>query len=99
MTASYRRQVGFVRPSHLMYTSGVGALIDLPRMSVLVRGLDDWDYTQVPTDPVVSEQRLLAAVQRDLGPQVTALKLPPWRQPAEMRVRVTTPPTGSACRS
>ena len=42
---SYRRQVGAVRPSHLMYTSGVGALIDLPRLSVLVRGLDDWDYS------------------------------------------------------
>ena len=83
MTASYRRQVGDVRPSHLMYSSGVGALIDLPRLSVLVRGLDDWDYSQVVADPVISEERLLAAVQRDLGPQVTALKRPPWREPAD----------------
>jgi hypothetical protein len=82
MTA-YRRQVGEVRPSHLMYTSGVGALIDLPRLSVLVRGLDDWDFTQVLADPVLSEDRLLAAVQRDLGPQVAALRRAPWREPAE----------------
>ena len=64
---SYRRQVGEVRPSHLMYTSGVGALIDLPRLSVLVRGLDDWDYSAVPADAALSEDRLLAAVQRELG--------------------------------
>ena len=40
----HRRRVGAVRPSHLMFTGGVGALIDLPNFSVLVRGLDDWNY-------------------------------------------------------
>ena len=81
--STYRRQVGAVRPSHLMYTSGVGALIDLPRMSVLVRGLDEWDYSNVGDDAPLSEERLLAAVQRELGSQVSAFKRPPWRQPAE----------------
>ena len=81
--STYRRQVGAVRPSHLMYTSGVGALIDLPRMSVLLRGLDEWDYSNVGDDAPLSEERLLAAVQRDLGSQVSALKRPPWRQPVE----------------
>jgi len=66
-----------------MYTSGVGALIDLPRLSVLVRGLDDWDYSRVAEGMVLSEQRLLAAVQRELGPQVTALKHAPWREPED----------------
>lgn len=66
-----------------MYTSGVGALIDLPRMSVMVRGLDEWDYSNVGDDAPLSEERLLAAVQRDLGSQVSALKRPPWRQPVE----------------
>ena len=80
---SYRRQVGEVRPSHLMYTSGIGALIDLPRVSVLVRGLDDWDYSAVPADAALSENRLLAAVQRELGPQVAGFKQPPWREPAD----------------
>ena len=59
----HRRRVGAVRPSHLMFTSGVGALIDLPNFSVLVRGIDDWTYHPVPPEPVV-ERRLLAAVQR-----------------------------------
>ena len=59
----HRRRVGAVRPSHLMFTSGVGALIDLPNFSVLVRGIDDWTYHPAPPEPVV-ERRLLAAVQR-----------------------------------
>ena len=80
---SYRRQVGAVRPSHLMYTSGVGALVDLPRISVLVRGLDDWDYSRVVAQVPLSEERLLAAVQRELGAQVAELRPAPWRQPAE----------------
>jgi hypothetical protein len=66
-----------------MYTSGVGALIDLPRLSVLVRGLDDWDYSGMSTDPVLTEDRLLAAVQRELGPQMAGFKRPPWREPAD----------------
>lgn len=40
MSAPYRRRVGSVRPSHLMFTSGVGSLVDLPNFSVLLRGLD-----------------------------------------------------------
>ena len=88
---AYRRQVGSVRPSHLMYTSGVGALVDLPRMSVLVRGLDDWDYSGVVASAVLSEQRLLAAVQRELGAQVAALKPAPWREPAESGGQASDP--------
>ena len=61
----HRRRVGAVRPSHLMFTGGVGALIDLPNFSVLVtrhRRLDA--TTTAPPEPVVDEPRLLAAVQR-----------------------------------
>jgi MrfA Zn-binding domain len=85
-STSFRRQVGAVRPSHLMYTSGVGALIDLPRLSVLMRGLDDWDYSGVVNNAPLTEDRLLAAVQAQRDPdlrQVTALKRAPWRQPTE----------------
>lgn len=35
-------RVGEVRPSQLMFTYGVGALVDLPKLSVIVSGLDDW---------------------------------------------------------
>ena len=60
--SKYPTRVGEVRPSQLMYTYGVGAIIDLPRLSVIVTGLEDW-----PSDPEYShtiiEDRLLSAVR------------------------------------
>jgi hypothetical protein len=68
-------RVGEVRPSQLMFTYGVGALIDLPKLSALVTGLEDW-----PTDPTyahpVNENRLLQAVQFHLH-SVEKLLTPP----------------------
>jgi hypothetical protein len=61
-----------------MFTSGVGALVDLPNFSVLVRGTDDWDYPDGAEQVV--ERRLLAAVQRVNGLRsVERLQKPPWR--------------------
>jgi hypothetical protein len=75
----YARRVGSARPSHLMFTSGVGALVDLPNFSVLVRGTDDWTYPTSNPEQVV-ERRLLAAVQRLPGMRAVArLQKPPWR--------------------
>lgn len=70
-------RVGSVRPSQLMYTYGVGSVIDLPGFAVLVAGLDDWDTLN--TKPL-SEPRLLAAVREELGPQVEQLLTPPWME-------------------
>lgn len=79
MTTQYRRRVGTVRPSHLMYTSGVGSLVDLPNFSVLVRGLDDWSYDRVPEVESIAEPRLLAAVRALLNSKsVTELRPAPW---------------------
>jgi hypothetical protein len=68
-------KVGEVRPSQLLYTYGVGAIIDLPRLSVIVTGLEDW-----PTEPqyvqTVVEDRLLTAVRYQL-PTVKKLLAPP----------------------
>ena len=36
-------RIGQARPSHLITTTGVGATVDLPSMSVIVRGLDAWN--------------------------------------------------------
>ncbi|MFI1978720.1 DrmB family protein [Streptomyces wedmorensis] len=77
----YRRRVGSVRPSHLMFTGGVGALVDLPNFAVLVRGIDDWNYDAFDwTD--LKEPRLLRAVNGLLGDQngsqVTQLRPAPW---------------------
>jgi hypothetical protein len=68
-------RIGQARPSHLITTAGVGATVDLPSMSVIVRGLDAWNPEH--QDPV-DEPRLLDAVQRVLGPQVRALRHAPW---------------------
>ncbi len=67
--------VGQVRPSQLLWTYGPGALIDLPNLSVVTMGLDYWDIDRCPP---VEEARLLAAVQRLLGPQVSRLRISPY---------------------
>ena len=67
-------ELGELRPSQLIYTFGVGALLDLPNTSALILGLDDWDTKYCAE---ISEERLLGAIQRRLGPQVKKLYLPP----------------------
>lgn len=78
MATRFHRRVGAVRPSHLMFTSGVGALVDLPSFSTLVRGLDDWDYRNVPEYEPITEPRLLAAVRRVYDRNVSELRPAPW---------------------
>lgn len=73
----YFRRVGTVRPSHMLYASGVGAVIDLPGLSVLVQGLDFWDYSAVVINSI-TEDRLLRSVRAVLGNQVEGLRTPPW---------------------
>ena len=68
-------RVGEIRPSQLMFTYGVGALIDLPKLSVIVTGLDDWPANPEYTRPV-NESRLLQAVQFHL-PGVEKMLAPP----------------------
>lgn len=63
-------RVGTIRPSQAIHSYGVGSLIDLPNLSVIVGGLDRWDITR---QKVVTEERLLAAVQARLGAQVERL--------------------------
>jgi hypothetical protein len=72
---SERRKVGEIRPSQLLFTFGVGAVIELPNLSVMVMGLDDWPVEQGAAE--ISEPRLLKAVQQELGPQVAKLLTPP----------------------
>ncbi len=50
--------VGEVRPSQLLFTYGVGSLVDLPHLSTLVMGLDEWDTTY---STEITEERLLNA--------------------------------------
>lgn len=79
MAANHFRRVGAVRPSHLMFTTGVGALADLPNFSVVVRGLDDWNYSAIPGWEPIVEPRLLAAVRKLLNNRdVKELRPAPW---------------------
>lgn len=75
MSKNYPTRVGEVRPSQLLFTYGVGALIDLPKLSVIVTGLEDWTTNPAYTHPVV-EDRLLAAVRYQC-PKVKKLLAPP----------------------
>jgi hypothetical protein len=68
-------RIGQARPSHLVTVTGVGAIADLPSMSVIVRGLDAWNPEHQDS---AEEPRLLDAVRRVLGPQVRALRHAPW---------------------
>lgn len=87
MSTGYHRRVGSVRPSHLMYTAGVGALIDLPNFSVLVRGLDDWNYAAVPDWEAIAEPRLLEKVREVLQePGVKELRPAPWLDSSDQQV-------------
>lgn len=67
-------RVGELRPSQLLHTYGIGAVTDLPNLSTMVMGLDDWDPVRAR---VLTEDRLLAAVRRRLGSQVATLRTPP----------------------
>lgn len=76
MTTTAPHRLGEIRPSQLIFTYGVGALIDLPRLSVIVRGLDDWNMVAGGADRI-TEERLLRAVQSQLS-EVKELRAPPY---------------------
>lgn len=71
-----KRRVGEIRPSQLLFTYGIGAIVDLPELSVIVTGLEDWSI-QPEVSPKVVEDRLLAAIRSKIGYQVTEFRAPP----------------------
>lgn len=100
-------KVGELNPSQLLYTYGIGAIVDLPHLSAIVSGLDDW-----PIDPAyvgeIREERLLSAVKSELGNQVQRLlSLPtvpeefgrtnPFDREAHIGVPVSTFPQWMVC--
>src|SRR5678816_3278565 len=64
-------RVGEVRPSQVVHTFGIGAIVDLPAFSAIVMGLEEWDPPTPQTEIV--EPRLLGLVQSQLGSQVSHL--------------------------
>ena len=82
--------LGELRPSQFIFTFGVGALLDLPKLSVMILGLQNWD---VRYSHEIHEDRLLAALQRRLGRQVSRLLLPPI-PPDDQQNNPAAPPIG-----
>ncbi len=74
---SKRTPLGELRPSQLLYTFGIGAIVDLPHLSVIVTGLEDWPLASCKP---IREDRLLEQVRRRLGLQVQGLYAPPTRE-------------------
>src|ERR1700719_688110 len=66
-------ELGELRPTQLIFTFGVGSLIDLPNMSALVMGLDDWDTRYCRE---IQEDRLDAAIERRRAVVMAVLYLP-----------------------
>lgn len=79
-----RAKVSGQRPNALLYSSGVGAVVDLPNMTVMPAGLDAWDtiYARREHQTTISEPRLLDVVRGHLGPQVEQLRPFPWQSTA-----------------
>src|SRR5262249_2533158 len=69
-----RCKVGELRPSQALTTFGIGSIIDLPHLSVMVMGLEDWPRKDTIE---IGEQRLLASVREVLGQQVRSLRSAP----------------------
>jgi hypothetical protein len=76
MVINNKTPVGEVRPSQLLWTYGPGALIDLPSLSVVTLGIDQWERDRCQP---IQEARLLAAVRKVLGSQVENLRMPPFQ--------------------
>jgi len=76
-----KHKVGDLRPSQLLYSFGIGAMVDLPNLSVMVMGLEDWDTSQMIA---IAEDRLLAAVRREVGDQLQRLCFPPMPEQSSM---------------
>lgn len=72
--SNFPSRVGAIRPSQILHTYGVGSLVDLPNFSVVVAGLQSWAQPR----EFIDEERLLRAVQAELGPQVEFLAAMPW---------------------
>jgi len=59
---NFLSRVGELRPNQFLFNYGVGALVDLPKFAVLVKGLEDWPVSPLYTQSI-QEDRLVQAIQ------------------------------------
>jgi len=98
-------KVGELNPSQLLYSFGVGAIVDLPHISVIVSGLDDW--TQDPNYVrEIKEDRLLIGLKAAVGSHVqrmyslpvqSEMSVSPLEQESLIGVPVGTFPKWMVC--
>lgn len=74
-----KRPHGKLRQSQVVSTFGPGALLDLPRVSGLVGGLDYWSSAG---QAVLHEPRLQAKIEEQLGAGPLELRTPPIDDPS-----------------
>jgi hypothetical protein len=65
-----------LRSSQVVTTFGPGAMVDLPDASVIVAGLDNWQYDQNRI-PLIQEQRLVEKLKRIVQVPTLTLRAPP----------------------
>jgi hypothetical protein len=92
-TYSKTYKVGQIRPSAMLYAFGIGSIVDLPKISAVVMGLDEWD---IASSRPIHEPRLLQAVRDELGYQVDRLLSPPRSEEPKpgLYTKFGTPPVG-----
>lgn len=70
------RRVGGLRPSQMIHTYGPGAVVDLPGLSVVLGGTDNWNVNHSER---ILEPRLIGAVRAIPGCHLVAeFRTPPW---------------------
>jgi hypothetical protein len=65
-----------LRSSQVITTYGPGSMVDLPEGSVMIAGLDNWNY-DLTAIPAIDEARLLDKLRRLLEVQNLTLRTPP----------------------
>ena len=80
---SLRMRVAEVRPSRLMWSYGIGALVDLPRLAVVVEGLERWN----PTVPPSRRASVAGSSSAPLGSQVAGASRAASRCPSSAIAR------------
>ena len=65
-----------IRESQVISTYGPGSMVDFPDGSVIIAGLDQWEY-QPDRIPVVNEPRLTEKLRRILQVSALTLRKPP----------------------
>ncbi len=66
------RYAGELRRSQILTTYGCGALVDFPKLSVIMSGIDDWPVNLLPKSAVIRERNLEKMLGKEFFYQVSS---------------------------